>query len=101
MSRRESKGGERDVFNERPTREDQSLAVAQVAAAPALPTSCTIHTSMGDIVSRECGNGTLIQAGFYSSISSCIQIRRRERSKTSSHWLEEVKSTSIVSRHPT
>jgi len=47
---REGKGGDRDVFNERPTREDQSVAVAPAEEKAALATSCTIHTSMGDIV---------------------------------------------------
>lgn len=48
-SDREGKG-DRDVFNERPTREEQTVAVApekkQVSA-----TSLTIHTTKGDIVS--------------------------------------------------
>jgi len=47
----ETKGGERDVFNERPTREDQTTAVAPAEQKAALSTGCTIHTSMGDIVS--------------------------------------------------
>ena len=52
ISRREAKSsGDRDVFNERPTREDQTLTVAPVEEKAALATSCTIHTSMGDIVS--------------------------------------------------
>jgi peptidylprolyl isomerase domain and WD repeat-containing protein 1 len=46
----ETKGGERDVFNERPTREDQTTAVAPAEQKAALSTGCTIHTSMGDIV---------------------------------------------------
>ena len=48
-SDREGKG-DRDVFNERPTREEQTVALApekkQVSA-----TSLTIHTTKGDIVS--------------------------------------------------
>ncbi|KAK1924722.1 peptidyl-prolyl cis-trans isomerase [Papiliotrema laurentii] len=45
----EAKGGDRDVFNERPTREDQAVVVAAVENKAALATACTIHTSMGDI----------------------------------------------------
>ena len=48
---REAKGGERDVFNEKPTREDQTMAVAAAVEKGQLATGCTIHTSMGDIVS--------------------------------------------------
>lgn len=48
---REAKGGERDVFNEKPTREDQTMAVAAAIEKGQLATGCTIHTSMGDIVS--------------------------------------------------
>ena len=52
VGNREGKGGgDRDVFNERPTREDQSTAVAPVEQKAELSTSCTIHTSQGDIVS--------------------------------------------------
>lgn len=39
------------MFNERPTREDASTAVAPVEEKVQLPTSCTIHTTQGDIVS--------------------------------------------------
>ncbi|KAH9922857.1 uncharacterized protein BXZ73DRAFT_91570 [Epithele typhae] len=48
----EDKSGDRDIFNERPTREEQSIA----AAAPAirggpspLANSATIHTTLGDM----------------------------------------------------
>ena len=47
---REAKGGDRDVFNERPTREDQAMVMPLVENKAALATGCTIHTSMGDIV---------------------------------------------------
>lgn len=55
-----SKHGDRDVFNERPTREDQSIALAQPDKGPAATaTDCVIHTNMGDIVRnparRHCG----------------------------------------------
>ena len=53
LTRRETKSGDRDVFNEKPTREDQAAIVAHVAPKAALATGCTIHTSMGDIVSDE------------------------------------------------
>ena len=49
-------GGERDVFNEKPTREEQSLALQNSASVKALTTqnspyaqAATIHTTMGDI----------------------------------------------------
>lgn len=42
--------GDRDVFNERPTREEQTVAVAPEKKRPTA-TSLTIHTTMGDIVS--------------------------------------------------
>lgn len=46
----ETKGGERDIFNEKPTREEQSLAmVAPVAEVAATGHSAVIHTTMGDI----------------------------------------------------
>ncbi|KAG9009450.1 hypothetical protein FRB93_005386 [Tulasnella sp. JGI-2019a] len=42
--------GDRDVFNERPTRDEQTLAIANAPSAKsALPTTATIHTTMGDI----------------------------------------------------
>lgn len=47
-SDREEKG-DRDVFNERPTREEQTVAVAPEKKKPTA-TSLTIHTTMGDIV---------------------------------------------------
>jgi peptidylprolyl isomerase domain and WD repeat-containing protein 1 len=52
-SEREEKG-DRDVFNERPTREEQTVAVAPEKKRPSA-TSLTIHTTMGDIVSLEGG----------------------------------------------
>ncbi|KZV73739.1 peptidyl-prolyl cis-trans isomerase [Peniophora sp. CONT] len=46
------KSGDRDIFNERPTRDEQTVATtsgnAQALAAP-LATSATIHTTLGDI----------------------------------------------------
>lgn len=48
------KGGDRDVFNEKPTREEQALALAQPAAkaggASAMGKTAVIHTTKGDIV---------------------------------------------------
>lgn len=41
------KSGDRDVFNERPTAEEATVVV--VEEKKALPTTATIHTSMGDI----------------------------------------------------
>jgi hypothetical protein len=46
-------GGDRDVFNEKPTREEQSLSLAQPAktgGATALGKTAVIHTTKGDIV---------------------------------------------------
>lgn len=45
------KGGDRDVFNEKPTREEQAVAMAQpVKNEPrASGTTAVIHTTMGDI----------------------------------------------------
>jgi len=40
---------DRDVFNERPTREEQSLALPAATAAPTLASEATIHTTLGDI----------------------------------------------------
>lgn len=45
----EAKGGDRDVFNERPTREEQSTAVQVVEKPRASATTATIHTTKGDI----------------------------------------------------
>ncbi|EGN98226.1 hypothetical protein SERLA73DRAFT_91486 [Serpula lacrymans var. lacrymans S7.3] len=49
----DTKSGDRDVFNERPTREEQNIASATPALGrggpPPLASSATIHTSMGDI----------------------------------------------------
>jgi peptidylprolyl isomerase domain and WD repeat-containing protein 1 len=48
----DTKGGDRDIFNEKPTREEQSMAVVSQPASnqAALGTSCVIHTTKGDIV---------------------------------------------------
>lgn len=49
---RDSKVNDRDVFNEKPTREEQSIATASVVnkGGPSpLANSAVIHTSMGDI----------------------------------------------------
>ena len=45
------KSGDRDVFNERPTRDEQTVATTSSAKALAAPlaTSATIHTTLGDI----------------------------------------------------
>ncbi|KAH9480399.1 Peptidyl-prolyl cis-trans isomerase cyp15 [Psilocybe cubensis] len=51
----DNKSGERDVFNERPTREEQTVAAASVAqrTGPSpLANSATIHTTVGDIHMR-------------------------------------------------
>ncbi|KAG7088394.1 hypothetical protein E1B28_012392 [Marasmius oreades] len=49
----DSKGGDRDVFNERPTREEQSIAAAAPSAGKSGPSplanAATIHTTLGDI----------------------------------------------------
>ncbi|CAE6448309.1 unnamed protein product [Rhizoctonia solani] len=45
--------GDRDVFNEKPTREEQTIASAQpVKSAQSLSTTAVIHTTMGDIHCR-------------------------------------------------
>jgi peptidylprolyl isomerase domain and WD repeat-containing protein 1 len=48
-----SKSSDRDIFNERPTREEQSIAATAPAAASsraaALASSATIHTTLGDM----------------------------------------------------
>ena len=52
---RDNKSGERDVFNERPTREEQSVAAATTASntGPSpVANSATIHTTVGDIHMR-------------------------------------------------
>jgi peptidylprolyl isomerase domain and WD repeat-containing protein 1 len=47
----DTKGGDRDVFNEKPTREEQSVALAQPLKQTAkLGTTAVIHTTKGDIV---------------------------------------------------
>ena len=53
LSSRDQKSGERDVFNERPTREMQNIASSAPAAASSGPSpladAATIHTTLGDI----------------------------------------------------
>jgi peptidylprolyl isomerase domain and WD repeat-containing protein 1 len=52
VSYRDSRLDGRDVFNEKPTREEQSIASATVVGKggpPPIANSATIHTSMGDI----------------------------------------------------
>jgi peptidylprolyl isomerase domain and WD repeat-containing protein 1 len=47
-----SKAGDRDIFNERPTREEQSIAASAPAApshAAALASSLMIYTTLGDM----------------------------------------------------
>ncbi|KAF9029820.1 peptidyl-prolyl cis-trans isomerase [Hymenopellis radicata] len=51
----DNKEGERDVFNERPTREEQNIASAAPIASSGpspLANSATIHTTLGDIHMR-------------------------------------------------
>ena len=53
FSRREpSEDGDRDVFNERPSKEDQIAATdaSEIASEIVAATSAIIHTTMGDIV---------------------------------------------------
>lgn len=49
---RDTKGGDRDVFNEKPTREEQSVAMAQPVSklGASVGESAVIHTTKGDIV---------------------------------------------------
>ncbi|KAK1229891.1 Peptidyl-prolyl cis-trans isomerase cyp15 [Marasmius sp. AFHP31] len=51
-----NKSGDRDVFNERPTREEQSIAAAAPAPGKSGPSplanAATIHTTLGDIHMR-------------------------------------------------
>ena len=53
---RRDKSGDRDVFNERPTRDEQSVAAASTGQARSGPSplanSATIHTTLGDIHMR-------------------------------------------------
>ncbi|GAA6034734.1 hypothetical protein JCM8097_001144 [Rhodosporidiobolus ruineniae] len=44
----EDKAGERDVYNEKPTRDEMSTAAPAVSAGP-LPRKATLHTTLGDI----------------------------------------------------
>jgi len=76
-SDREEKG-DRDVFNERPTREEQTVMVAP-EKKKATATSLTIHTTMGDIVCVPPPSETLLTR----STSSCSRKLRRRRSRTS------------------
>jgi peptidylprolyl isomerase domain and WD repeat-containing protein 1 len=49
---RDNKSGDRDVFNERPTREEQTIATAAptMDKGPSpLANSATIHTTLGDM----------------------------------------------------
>jgi len=47
---RDPKGGDRDVFNERPTIDEQRVALTVVPEKKRLSaTSCTIHFNMGDV----------------------------------------------------
>lgn len=50
----DTKGGDRDIFNEKPTREEQNMALAAqpVKGDVALGSKGVIHTTKGDIVSR-------------------------------------------------
>ncbi|CAK5270185.1 unnamed protein product [Mycena citricolor] len=51
----DTKSGDRDVFNERPTREEQNVATSAVVGSSGpspLANSATIHTSMGDMHMR-------------------------------------------------
>ncbi|KZP33693.1 hypothetical protein FIBSPDRAFT_916100 [Athelia psychrophila] len=51
----DNKGGDRDVFNEKPTREEQTMATAAPIGKPGpspLANSATIHTTVGDIHMR-------------------------------------------------
>lgn len=44
--------GDRDVFNEKPTREEQSMAMVAPTTKKQLETTAIIHTTMGDITLR-------------------------------------------------
>ena len=90
---REGKGGERDVFNERPTREDQAIAVAPTQAKAALPEKATIHTSMGDIVSKT-PIFTYLLIRIPNSISNYFLHTPRRLLKISRLWLGMVSETS-------
>ncbi len=47
--------GDRDVFNEKPTRDEQTVAAAEpVKGAGSSGTQAVIHTTKGDIVSQTC-----------------------------------------------
>ena len=49
---RDDKSGDRDIFNERPTREEQTIASAAPAAKSGpspVANAATIHTDLGDI----------------------------------------------------
>jgi peptidylprolyl isomerase domain and WD repeat-containing protein 1 len=76
-SDREEKG-DRDVFNERPTREEQTVMVAPEKKKPTA-TSLTIHTTMGDIVRLPF---PLDLISLTSSTLSYSQMLHPRRSKT-------------------
>uniref|UniRef100_A0A7S3DKH5 peptidylprolyl isomerase n=1 Tax=Palpitomonas bilix TaxID=652834 RepID=A0A7S3DKH5_9EUKA len=72
----ESSGGGRDVFNEKPSRED-ILAAQEQHAGKKFPSCVTLHTTMGDIFLRlfpkECPRTienftTLCSRGYYDSV---------------------------------
>jgi hypothetical protein len=49
---RDSKGGDRDIFNEKPTREEQTVAMeTEPVKVAASGRTAVIHTTKGDIVS--------------------------------------------------
>lgn len=78
----DTKDGDRDIFNEKPTREEQSMALAAqpVKGDVALGSKGVIHTTKGDIVSRR--SKLAIRRSFPRSTSSCIQTLCQRRSKT-------------------
>ncbi|GJN94391.1 hypothetical protein Rhopal_007471-T1 [Rhodotorula paludigena] len=45
----EDKAGERDVYNEKPTRDEMTVAAPVASSAGPLPRKAVIHTTMGDI----------------------------------------------------
>lgn len=87
-------GGDRDVFNEKPTREEQSLALAQpdkTGGASALGKTAVIHTTKGDIVRQfavTCASLFSAETSFLVaySPSGSFPTRRRRPSKISARW---------------
>lgn len=77
----EAKGGERDVFNERPTRDEQTVALVQPEPKKVLPTKATIHTSKGDIVSRAQASRRRDHA-YRDSTSHCCPTSLQKPSRT-------------------